>query len=412
MKTVKYIAENYLCSACGACVAICAKHAISFHKSALGRVYPRIDQNCVECGLCMKACPSFTTNKKYSDYFNLKKRQVAVGHANNTSYHLNGQSGGAVTAVLSFLFDSHKIDAALVCKPDVNGNGLPYVATNKEQLLLCQKSSYTPVSLLVAIDSIMSYTSVAVVGLPCHISGLENLMKIKKIPVSYKLGLICDRTLCGTISLGIRRYLKVKDGDDVIIKWRDKSITDYTYYNAPISVELPNGNLCVIPGEVRQKLKNRFTAPRCLVCPDKLNISADIVFGDPWNISVNTDCGESLIIANTPLGEKILQKAVDNHSILLKKVNEMLLDKSQHVSERMHQTFIYSRFLRKHGNTSLYLLDSPEVKTKVAVMEYIRAFFNLFRFYFLEFLTERLVAKYAAMIILRKITSDSKKLHY
>lgn len=46
------------CCGCGACAAICVKHAIKMVKDEEGFFYPIIDQeNCIRCYQCLQVCP-------------------------------------------------------------------------------------------------------------------------------------------------------------------------------------------------------------------------------------------------------------------------------------------------------------------------------------------------------------------
>ena len=45
------------CCACGACLNVCSKSAISMKPDAEGFLYPEIDPNkCIGCGLCTTKC--------------------------------------------------------------------------------------------------------------------------------------------------------------------------------------------------------------------------------------------------------------------------------------------------------------------------------------------------------------------
>lgn len=383
-----------MCSSCGACASICPKKSISLKESSIGRVFAEVDSSCINCGLCLNVCPSYICDVEYESFFSLEKYKIVVGKANNRSLYLNGQSGGAVTAILSYLFETQRIDAALVCKPDGGGRGSPYIATNSSQLIQCQKSVYTPVPLLTKIESLLAFKSVAIVGLPCHLSGIRNVMKYKKVPISYMLGLICDRTLCNGVSDSICEYLKCGDSKNMLIKWRDKSVSGFTYLDAPITVSSYDGKVRIIPSRVRQQIKKYFTPPRCLLCPDKLNLSSDLVFGDPWNIYEDI-LGESLIIANTHKGYELLNLAIKSKVISSKECTYEQLDKSQHIKERMDQINLYSRLFSLCSNKHTFLFDI-KMDTKLSIVEMMRALYGVMRFRVFESLPKVWVNKYIA----------------
>lgn len=58
----KYKAENERdrCVACGVCVKVCPRDAISIHKGC----YAVVDENlCIGCGICEKNCPAGVIHK-------------------------------------------------------------------------------------------------------------------------------------------------------------------------------------------------------------------------------------------------------------------------------------------------------------------------------------------------------------
>ena len=396
-KNISYITKLDMCSACGACVSICTKKCITFKQSSLGRLYASVNTNCINCGLCLKVCPSYTNHSEYEDFFSEEKLDVKVAKARNNNILLNGQSGGGVTAVLSFLFKTNRIDAALVCD---SKKGSPIIVTNEAQLYNSQKSVYTPVTLLSILNEINKYTSVAIVGLPCHITGVTNVMRYKNNPIKYKIGLICDRQLCGTLASGILKYFGLKHNDGETIKWRDKNAgVGFDYSNAPISVWSFDKQIGIVESSVRQKLKHMFTPLRCRVCPDKFNINADIVFGDPWNIGQVDAKGSSLIIVNTQIGQELLRQSIDQDYLSVSRTcSSDELNASQHIKERRAQVAIYSRLLHNH-NTSCYLLNQHN-NTKIN-SEYLRALYCVSLFKFLELLPKSFIEYYVKRIIIR-----------
>ena len=344
---IRIVSSSYLCSACGACGVVCPKEAISFSTSSVGRLYAEVSNDCVDCGLCMKVCPSLVNSShETNDPYLGNLLKVYTGKSLVHSYYMNGQSGGICTTLLSYLFDVSEIDAAIVCKPS---SSQAIIVEDKDDLKSTQGSCYTPVDLLTALKNIGTKKSVAIVGLPCHLQGLQNLQKLSKRfeCIRYKIGLICDRVLCSGIQdVMLSLYPNPTVGH---IYWRKKNYNGYDYNSAPIVVKYENGREYVIPNTFRYALKDTYTPPRCRVCSDKLNITADIVLGDPWRMS-NVDFvnGENLIIARTALGLELLEKAESDNQIAITSRSFQELIDSQLVEERKKQVSLYSKVVKEN----------------------------------------------------------------
>ena len=68
MKNIQLVSDSYLCSNCGACSVICHKNAIDFRWSSVGRLYASINDNCVNCGNCLKVCPSLDYHQLHTTF--------------------------------------------------------------------------------------------------------------------------------------------------------------------------------------------------------------------------------------------------------------------------------------------------------------------------------------------------------
>lgn len=349
-KNIQSVSDSYLCSNCGACIAICPKNAIELHTSGIGRLYAQVNESCIDCGLCKKICPSLdelNLHTQISNRFIGNIENVYVGRTNNEVIFQNAQSGGVATGILSFLFDKSLIDAAILCKIEYGdiSKGTPVIVTSQEELAQTQKSCYTPVPLLSVLGDVKKYQSVAVVGLPCHIQGLEAILHITtKYNVKYKIGLICDRTEC----CGIQYVIKDFTGfDNFKIDWRKKyneKTGKYNYASAPIVAISTDGSCKELPRSYRIGLKDFFTPPRCRVCWDKLNVFSDISLGDPWRLEgINMVEGESLIISRSHIGQELIEKLVKSGDLLIKPIDTASPVKSQLIADRRQSVEKYSR---------------------------------------------------------------------
>ena len=134
---------------------------------------------------------------------------------------------------------------------------------NKDDLIYTQKSCYTPVALLKALENSFNKKSIAIVGIPCHIQGVEALIATsnKFSNIKYKIGLICDKTECAGIQKVIKNYSKF---DVFKIDWRQKynEITkSFNYKTAPIVAYTKEGERIEIPRHYRLAIKEMFAPP-------------------------------------------------------------------------------------------------------------------------------------------------------
>lgn len=344
MNTVIKIINNNLCSGCGTCNTVCPKSAISMIFNSIGQLLPNINsKTCIKCELCYDSCPSLDLKRNnpvlFRNGLNLYGNILNsyIGKALDDIIYQNSQSGGVSTAILTYLFDSKFIDAAVVCSVEysVEYQSNAIIVTNKQELLKCQKSSYSPVDMVSALKKTSSYDSVAFVGTGCHIQGVRTLQSIGKgkkyANIKYLIGLICDRTLCKTATDVL--YGHHGNGKKKKIIWRDKS---ENYKNAKLLIIEENGRKIELSSWKRHYLKQYFTAPRCLICYDKLNLNADIVLGDPWGVKdVDWIRGESLVLCRTNRGQTIINQMIRSNLVYLRQVEPHYALKGQAMETRL-----------------------------------------------------------------------------
>lgn len=375
MEILKVI-ENHLCYSCGACSVFCDQEAITFKETNLGRLHPIIDPKlCINCGICYKICPSLDNNnilhdkiKKLHMPFHGNVISCYVGKSLDERVYQNSQSGGLVTQTLIYLFKMKLITQALVVKMDCANPPKPkyYFANSIDELLPSQKSIYNPVNLLTALKDIKySNESYAIVGLPCHIEGLEILLELdKKIfnKIKYKIGLICD----GLLALSSIDYFaqRIKIKKDFKLLYRDKKNPNYKRAN--ITVETSDGKKYSIDRTERLILKRLLTPPRCNICFNKMNIFADLVYGDSWGIS-DTDInkGESIVICRTEIGEKLIHDIRKENMIDIRSIKYDEITKGQRLNEHIKRTFTYFEAYKKVINFYPKYLESIKEKLPV-----------------------------------------------
>lgn len=355
MKNVNEIKDSQLCYGCGTCSVVCNKDAITMQYDNIGRLLPIIDETkCVNCGLCSKICPSL--DQKGIQLPDTEDRYVGhvintyIGKATDEQIFRNSQSGGMVTAVLKYLFDTEKIDAAIVCKviDEIEYTPKAILITSVTQLYDSQKSSYVPVDMVSAMKQASDYNSIAVVGTGCHIQGFYALKEFKQTyreKIRYTLGLICDRTLCKTSTdVLYGNYFK---NEKKRVVWRDKSVG---YKEARLVIKTEDGRQKVLPRWKRFALKDPFTNPRCRICFDKLNTHADIVYGDPWGMSnIDWKNGLSLVLTRTKTGEEIINNMKRQGDAILNEPPLSEVIQGQNINKRKQSVAVALTVYKQKG---------------------------------------------------------------
>lgn len=322
-RDITEVVDNYLCHSCGTCFSSCGHDCISYNQSTAGFLFPKIDYDaCTNCGLCFDVCPGDHFNKKLinktsEDPFIGNIDKSFVGKAVDEDIYYNSQSGGVTTALLKYMLDKEVVSAVVVTQ--MNEKTLksePKIVKDSKELMSSQKSKYVPTNLTSIIPDVLKIEGkIAIVGLSCHMHGLENLTSIRKKlnDKLIKIGLICDRVmLYSAIPFFTEKTTKNTVTNFV---FRDTSNTSYpgdiSFYE--------DGKLHIMDKKNRKSMKDFFTPTRCMLCFDKMNIYSDIVLGDPHGVE-NTDKenGESLVLVRTSLGKDIVNDAIANNFINLR----------------------------------------------------------------------------------------------
>ena len=422
MPNIQGISDSLLCSACGACKAICGKNAIDFNFTNIGRLKAEINENCIDCGLCTKVCPSLNKTEIQQEAINPligKVIHTYIGRATDQHIYKNAQSGGICTAITTYLLETNKVDVVVTCKmcKDLSPYPLAQLIRNKKDLISCQRSCYTPVDLRSALKNIKPRERIAIVGLPCQIAGATLLQQksTKYSNILYKIGLICDRNHCKGYQDTILSYLpKTREKKNLIYRKKDFCYKKndfcykkhqqayYPYRTAPVVVELDNGRSYIFPNGFRFALKDFFTAPRCRVCLDKLNINADIVLGDPWGMSdVDWDHGDSLAISRTEKGVALLNEVSKANYIDIRESDFQEVVKGQSIQSRPQQVRKYIQALSKHKNlphTNSYLFEMCS-DIQISETETQSAYKEIMSFQEMENYSYEKIIKKAQMII-------------
>jgi len=355
------IASEKLCNTCGACAGVCPAGAIHYKETTGGYYLPIVDEDaCTQCGLCYEVCPGLHFVDKLAsnmpnDPFAGCALDTFVGKATDKQLFENSQSGGIVSALLVHALETGSIKGATTVFMEAGSPPRPVtrIAQSTQEIIEAQKSKYCPVPLLGFIKDLNNLDGpVAVVGIPCQIQGLRNILG--KMPnlqnkIAFTIGLVCDRVLTySALDYLVNKAVSVKSNSDLIIHFRDKSISSYP---GDVHVFSENDESAVIPAKTRMQIKDYFTPARCRICFDKMNVFSDITVGDPHGLAgVDRKMGESMLVVRTKLGQEVVQAARVDGAINIRSVDYDQVIKGQGIDKKKELWQGYAEAWNKTGH--------------------------------------------------------------
>ncbi|MBW9220623.1 Coenzyme F420 hydrogenase/dehydrogenase, beta subunit C-terminal domain [Methanothermococcus sp. SCGC AD-155-M21] len=248
------IVDNNLCASCGTCAIVCPNNIVVFEDS------PKLKEECLRKGhgMCYDICPRVSSGgyqiRIRGDFKEKEKYYYGRGD-------VEGQDGGVVSTFLKYLLENKKIDGAIVVG-DECWKPVSLVIQNPEDIEKSAKSKYA-ISTLDALRKAgeVGIERVAVVGLPCQISGLRKLQyfpylakydgelgkngKMVKLPkIQYLIGLFCNKKFEQRSIEEIleKNNLNMEDIEKFDIKKGKFTIT--THNNEKHSIPLENIEYC------------------------------------------------------------------------------------------------------------------------------------------------------------------------
>lgn len=341
----KIVRENF-CSGCGTCLSMCPTNAIRFQLNDKKGIYePYIDNDkCNHCSICLKVCPSYDIKIEELNLQNPKNSNEPLslignfencysGFSKNDEIRYKSSSGGLITQLLIYALESGLIDGALVTRMNKENPLVPepFIAHTRDEIIEASTSKYCPVPVNVVIQDLMNsekFKKIAVVGLPCQISGLKKAGKINKA-LSQKIVLYISFFCSGTPNFNATKFLLANLGI------HNKEIENIKY----------RGDGC--PGHLTLRLRDNqvinkpypdylsgfigsFYLERCNLCIEWFSPLADISCGDAWLPEFRTDVlGTSLIISRNEKSEELIKQAASKNLIEIRNIDPKRVCSSQ-----------------------------------------------------------------------------------
>lgn len=354
------ISDPKQCTACGACINICPKDAISFKEDEEGFWYPHLNKDkCINCGLCEKVCPFKVNTYKRIASENGYPRFYA-GQLINKKELFEVSSGGASWALAQAV---------------IAGKGIFYGANQKnvdiiehvradtiEEAKKLRRSKYlqsdTKFTFKEVKKDLEEGRIVLYCGTGCQIAGLLSFLR-KPFDNLYTCDIVCHGVPSTKVWRKYREEKEKREGRHIVdLVFRDKSSgwlhNQYkiTYDDGTVEKELSSTH----PFHAGY-LAGIFYRPSCGCCQfAHLPRCSDLTLADFWKYtgkfhSADNNIGVSLITVNSKKGESLLGECRKYIEIEMTS-EELALSSCRHLhncpTENPNRTAFFSYFY-KHG---------------------------------------------------------------
>ncbi|MFW9968047.1 MAG: Coenzyme F420 hydrogenase/dehydrogenase, beta subunit C-terminal domain [Candidatus Thorarchaeota archaeon] len=306
-KLEREIITSGVCVECGACVENCPVDALTGDYSS-GKYVPSLTGKCTACGICYANCPR---TYFYRDTLLGNVRSAWKARAINRSK--GAQDGGAVTAILSNMLDSGRIDAAIVVQssPDKAWMPIAKMAKTSKEVNGASGSIYTHAPIVQGVVQALNEGSkkLAVVGTSCNIDAVYKMETSSSGPIkrirgaeAIRFGLFCTKSYDYP---GLIKFL-LDQGIDV------KDVKRFAIAGGMMMIEHSGGKAEWKVGELEA-----FSSSSCAYCHDMNSKNADISCGN-----VGSEEGWTTLLLMTERGEKIFKQAVKAKAIEAEPIEE------------------------------------------------------------------------------------------
>ena len=176
------------CTGCKMCADICPENAISYETDNQGFWYPKVNSSCIECGLCVKKCPSLNEHK-----INEAQPKVYSVWSKNDETRITSTSGGAFWEIaLKFLYNGGVVVGSRYGNDWKSAEHI--IARNIEELFEIKGSKYFQSDTAGVYKDVKielnNGKNVLFCGTPCHIAAIKSFLG-KEYDNLYCMDFIC-----------------------------------------------------------------------------------------------------------------------------------------------------------------------------------------------------------------------------
>ena len=321
-RALKRVARGNLCAGCGGC-ALVAPDKIEMVLSPPG--YLRPQQNAPltpeEDARIARICPGLgqdvDLDGRIEDVLWGPYISMHTGFSTDPALRYQASSGGALSAVLTHLLGSGKIDAVIqtAAAPQVPVANVAVLSQTADEVTHAAGSRYAPSAPLAGLESYLdSSRQFAFVGKPCDVVALRALAK-EDPRVNARIPVMLAFFCAGVPSQTGAELVLEKLGTDLA------STKSFRYrgqgWPGRATAVLKDGSeRSMSYSDSWGSVLSNHVQLRCKICADGTGKAADLVFADAWHCDdkgyplFEEQDGISLIVARTEKGAGLMSGAV------------------------------------------------------------------------------------------------------
>lgn len=315
-KLEREIIEPGICVECGSCVASCPVGVLEADTSS-GKYVPTLTGKCVSCGICYAMCPrTFTLWREIVGDFRSIWRVKSLGEHHR-------QDGGAVTAILSYVLDTHLVDGAVVAcqKAGMSWKPEARLITDPSALNECAGTIYGHAPIVGKMIEAFKegLNSLAVVGTSCDIDAIN---KMQTHPAGFfnidtrlsvlKIGLFCMESFdYGKLKAWLKDHQVNID-----------EVTRFAISGGEFKITTGSDEMTWPVGEL-----DPAVASSCPYCHDLTSVNADISCGN-----IGSDEGYTTVIVRSVRGEQILEELAAKELVEAEMLETKELERIQNIA--------------------------------------------------------------------------------
>jgi coenzyme F420 hydrogenase subunit beta len=205
----KAVIDADRCVQCGVCVAACPTDSIGLGEDDL----PQLVKMCTGCSLCWDFCPrgglQYESTWKITGGESIEGMgRVEESYTARVKQRIDGvQDGGFVSSLLVSLLEAGEIDGALLARESATERwkGEAFLATTPEEVRACAGSFYNQTLALGHVDfedyELPPNPRIALVGTPCEIEGIKAMQarpwtwgSSKVEAITLTIALLCTKS--------------------------------------------------------------------------------------------------------------------------------------------------------------------------------------------------------------------------